>query len=391
LNKKTDGDFATRRCIYCDFHKPGSEFTLEHIFSDAMGGNIAPDIFKTNDVCGRCNSLMGMFVDGPFIRSFFYRNEQARAMRPFVNLNNFNSSLPFSYLGRNRSMSFGENEVCEIWVGPYGEHAYHIHETDDERYDAYAGGNPIARQKDPGRVYLFLTVSEPLKYSLAIRSFMAQFKKAQRYAGNFEVSQEESAIGVVHSLPVALQTEYELLCSQAMTGELWKQRVAITIGVEQRWLAKLARGLGYKLFGLRYLDTACGIKMKQAQWEKDVEARAELMRGSALFSEASKRLSGRTGLPGAHSILLQAMQDIFIVAVTFPDGEMISVLISDEPELWTDSSFDSYRHGVLYALAPQVGMSIGPIPFGDFVANRLGHAHIPSIDAFEALRLQGNA
>ncbi|HJV87886.1 MAG TPA: HNH endonuclease [Noviherbaspirillum sp.] len=384
-------EMETRRCIYCDSHKPVGEFTLEHIFSDAMGGNIAPDLFKTDDVCSRCNSVMGMFVDGPFIRSFFYRNEQAQAVRPFVDLNDLKSWMPFNYMGRNQSMTFGENEVCEIWSGPYGEHVYHIHENDNERFDAYAGGDPIARRKDPGRAYLFLTVTEPLKYSLTIRSFMLQFKKAARYAGNFEVQQDDTEAGVVRQIPAELQAEYEMLSRKAMAGDTWNQRLTITIGVEERWLAKLARGLGYKLFGPEYLDSSHGTKMRQVQWEQDRQKRAALMRGSRLFSETSKELAGLTGLSGAHSILLLAIREDFVAVVTLPAGDMISVVVSDEPRLWADSRFDIYRHGVLYALAPQVNISIGPIAFPDFLANRQGHVQLPAIEAFEARRLTGNA
>lgn len=170
-NSATPIAIGTKRCIYCNEYKPDDEFSLEHIFPDSMGGNVCPDLFKTRDVCRRCNSIMGLFVDGPVIKSWLAKNAETIAYRDFIDLNDLQSWMPFSYMGVDYSLKFGENEVCEIWLGPFGEHLYHVHEVDDPRYDSYAGGNPINRRSDPGRAYLFLTVSEPKKYSLTIRKF----------------------------------------------------------------------------------------------------------------------------------------------------------------------------------------------------------------------------
>ncbi len=70
---------AMKTCIYCNKEKDDSEFSLEHIFPDALGGALLPDaIFKTNDVCIACNSTSGLFIDGPFIKNWFLTNDELR-------------------------------------------------------------------------------------------------------------------------------------------------------------------------------------------------------------------------------------------------------------------------------------------------------------------------
>ena len=119
-----------------------------------VAGNICSDFFKTREVCGKCNSTMGLYVDGPFIKSFMSKNEENQAMAKFVDIKDPKSWMPFGYVGVNQSFPFGEGEVCELWMGPFGELLYHIHDADDPRYDTYAGGNPIARKKNPGRALM---------------------------------------------------------------------------------------------------------------------------------------------------------------------------------------------------------------------------------------------
>lgn len=385
---ETQMEIDNKRCIYCDKKKPSSEFSLEHIFPDAMGGNICPDPFKTRDVCRSCNSTMGLFVDGSVIKSWFAKNAESLAYREFVDLKNPKSWMPFAYMGVDHSLKFGQNEICEIWLGPFGEHLYHVHEIDDPRYDSYAGGNPINRRSAPGRAYLFLTVPEPEKYSLTIRSFAQQFKKTNRYAGNFGIEGLDNATDFVAPLPADLVAEHTALAQRARSGDEWKIRVVYEIGFEERFLAKLARGMGYKLFGESYLGTPYGAAMQLALWEKDRAVRGKLIRGVPLMSPKLQAVKSHTSLPGTYSILLWALADVFALILTLPDGSSLSVVISDKPALWSAAEFDCYREGVMYIVAPQVETCVGPMPFPDFLAHVLGKAPSQPIASLERRRIQ---
>lgn len=378
-----------RQCIYCGIHKPKQDFSLEHIFPDAMGGNIAPELFKTRAVCRQCNSTAGLFVDGPVIRSWIGKNAEASAYLDFVNLANPESWAPFHYIGQEHASRFGDNEVCEIWVGACGEHVYHIHQKDDDRYDSYVGGNPINRRSDPGRAYLFLTNRDMQKIGLAIRSFARQFKKASRYAGNFDLlpSKQGDSSDLVATLPSDLTSELTMLQNSAHSGDTWSARVTQQIGFEERFLAKIALGMGYKLMGEAYLDTTYAKGLRQAMWEKDHQARSKLLRGIPLTSTHLQSIKDYLGLPGTYGLLLWAQKDIFLLLMTLPGGAVTSVVISEDPHLWSDHELEQYRDGIIFVIAPQLQSCLGPIAFPDFLAHRLGNIPHPDVEQLESARV----
>ncbi|MBN2479347.1 MAG: HNH endonuclease, partial [Parachlamydiales bacterium] len=87
------------KCIYCNQEKEEKEFSLEHIFPDSLGGSFANDLFKTRQVCKRCNSLSGLYVDSAFVKNFF-----VTALVPFskyIGYYDFDKFpyIPFAYFG----------------------------------------------------------------------------------------------------------------------------------------------------------------------------------------------------------------------------------------------------------------------------------------------------
>ena len=53
-----------RRCIICKEYKEESEFNLEHVFPESIGGE-----YTINMVCSDCNSHFGSTVDNKFLNS----------------------------------------------------------------------------------------------------------------------------------------------------------------------------------------------------------------------------------------------------------------------------------------------------------------------------------
>jgi hypothetical protein len=59
-----------KTCIYCGEEKNPYEFSDEHIWPDALGGDDLPDFWRTDDVCQKCNNLSGLYVDGAFVKGW---------------------------------------------------------------------------------------------------------------------------------------------------------------------------------------------------------------------------------------------------------------------------------------------------------------------------------
>jgi HNH endonuclease/integrase-like protein len=100
-----------KTCIYCDQEKADDEFSDEHIWPDALGGDfLPPETWRTDDVCRRCNSLSGVFVDGSFIRSWIGNAERATGARDYLKptLTAPLGVLPLDYMGiRDRDRIYG--------------------------------------------------------------------------------------------------------------------------------------------------------------------------------------------------------------------------------------------------------------------------------------------
>jgi hypothetical protein len=66
---------ATQNCIYCWQDKDDSEFTLEHVIPQFLGGAYGPDSLKTRHVCKQCNSNLGLFADAGFEKNWLVSNQ----------------------------------------------------------------------------------------------------------------------------------------------------------------------------------------------------------------------------------------------------------------------------------------------------------------------------
>ena len=72
-----------KTCIYCGEEKNPYEFSDEHIWPDALGGDDLPDFWRTDDVCQKCNNLSGLYVDGAFVKGWPWGAERARGAVDF--------------------------------------------------------------------------------------------------------------------------------------------------------------------------------------------------------------------------------------------------------------------------------------------------------------------
>jgi hypothetical protein len=378
------GVVSTRFCIYCGKEKPESDFSLEHIFPDRLGGKLCSDLFKTRNVCERCNSLMGLFVDGSFIKSWFRTNYDASSAREYLDLNSPKSFEPLIYMGRLKSISIANNEVCELWLGPCGSLYYHFHATDEDRFKAYAGGNPISRKADRGRVYLFLTSENQLWYQLSLRSLLAAFGEAMRFAGNFGISNNPD--GVV--LPLDDIAVAHLALLQSLRNRQHDCEFSVQLGFEGRWLSKLAIGLGANILGSQFLSTPYANQLRSALWEQDPNKRAQIpVRGSGFFREQQDQTDQILGWPGAYTLRIHAVGECLVLTLHLSNQQSMHVVISDDARLWATPEFDTYRDGQVYVVLPLLGQFVGPIQMNDYLNHRLKTIIIPELAAIESKRV----
>jgi hypothetical protein len=166
-----------RTCIYCSELKAAAEFSLEHIIPQFMGGNGACGDIVTRDVCRRCNSLTGQFVDAPVARGFFQNSIEHGAWRQCIAFNEAAGNIfPLIYFGRSKELTFGPEEEAEVWLGPEGGSIWHIHTRQPDDYDTLVGGDPVLARKDAAsRVYVFNASEHPYWLLSSFKSARAHF------------------------------------------------------------------------------------------------------------------------------------------------------------------------------------------------------------------------
>ncbi|ARK76842.1 hypothetical protein BOC39_25640 [Burkholderia pseudomallei] len=377
------GDFPAKNCLYCGKDKPIAEFSLEHIFPDSLGGSLCSDLFKTRRVCQRCNNLSGLFIDGPFIKSWFRNNHDAVASRDYLTLDSQDSTLPLIYMGEIRAISTTD-EVCESWLGPCGEHVYHFRQRDDERFATYLGGDPIARQKDTGRAYLALTVTHPWWISLALRSFKAHFRRARRYALNFSITDDPKDSPFVRAPDAQAQIDIDKI--QSLGNGPRDVNMSIGVNPEARFMAKVARAVGYNLFGDQFLTTAYAAHLKDAMWEQDLErANAIPIYGTGFLGVPADSAGNLLSWRGAYTIAIMPSKDKLGLHLFTPAGRSAHIAVSDDPGLWRETT--TLHAGQVYVVAPQAKKFVGPIPLLEYAAHLTGSWKQPALLELEACRL----
>jgi len=175
-------------CIYCFRQKEDSQFSLEHIMPAGIIGASQPHhVISSPDVCKTCNNNSGMFIDGPFLKSKRL-NELVTSLSRYYQPTDLD--LPFTYMGDLTNWQW-ENNICECWIGPTGDRAYHFHSPFqlEEFMPSMIGIPPTQwkRKFDTGFVILVITTNNPIWLKCAVYSFI-HFLQALFSMASFFVS-----------------------------------------------------------------------------------------------------------------------------------------------------------------------------------------------------------
>lgn len=385
------GDGFLMMCIYCDGRRDDRQTSLEHIWPQSLGGACSPELFQSQNVCQTCNNLAGLWVDGAFLKSWFISHEAGGAARQYLDPAK-PGVVPLVYMGEDQDFPNQSEEICERWIGPAGEHVYHVHLRDDDRWYGYAGGDVIRRRRrDPGRAYLILTSQNPYWVLTGLKSFIAHFSKGTRlfcltkivglppeFTSGFIA--EESATSIE-------ATEMEWIFARPDEKQ-HLMRLSLRLDFSDRFLAKLSLGLGANLFGAAYCMSSYADELRKLLWSRlpSTDERPKV-RGTNFWQEADlSQISKLTSLPGAWTILLQAAREGFALYLCTPGGRGMTMALSDDCSFWAAPEFQPYREGILYFAIPARQTFVGPIALPRYLAHKLGNFVEPTLAKLEAMK-----
>lgn len=378
-----------RRCIYCGLRKAEEEFSDEHIWPEALGGDFLPPFWRTDDVCRVCNNRSGLFVDGAFIKSFFVSGERAYDGLEYLDPDKPTGMLPLNYLGTIQDIVSKEGEVADFWVCAPGANIVHFRNADERgNWAAYAGGDP--RRAKAGRIVFGLTSTHPYWLCTAISSVKRHFPKAEKFVTNLELpptAKHFKEINVQIPQQLADLEYFKEIEASSVQGRKLHMRVAIDAGADTRFLAKLALATGYKLFGPQFLQTPYGLDLRRAFQETSLEKRLKIpIRGSGYLRSINLNgLEEKLRWPGGWVLFLLRHRNSLSLTVQPPSGRGMVIKITDDRQM-LELLGPEYSVSKAWLTIPAAARSVGPISFPEYLAHQMGQSVHPELLGLEGLR-----
>ena len=381
-------------CIYCEEEKPSERFSNEHIWPQALGGDSLPEFWRTNEVCGECNNLSGLFVDGAFVKSWFGAAERSTDAIFAESKPPLKVILPPSYLGKVGNVPIEEGLVAEFLTVPCGANIIHIRPDDkEELWGTYAGGDPrlANRRSKAGSVYVALTSEEPFWIITTLASVRSHFKKADRFIVNMDVPQSWAAFNAIDrndDIQARDMTTVQAIIDAGARQQPLRNRITTPVDVGNRFLAKLGLAVGYKLLGKPFLETNYSKTLRTAFREANYQKRKKsLVRGSGYLGKSlGKALEQNLRFPGAWILLVWRTNGCLGFHIITPSGKTMSIVVCDDQSL-VEKLDDVYDDGVVWVTVPALETALGPLEFPYYIAHKLENIHLPKLTELEEKRV----
>jgi hypothetical protein len=356
-----------KRCIYCDREKHDKEFSQEHILPRSIGGVLMPkNPFSTNEVCERCNNISGFFIDAPFTKSWIINNYRSSNSKKFATITP-QTILPLSYMGIMKDVKY-DDKLCENYLGPNGDVIYHFHKPYDEEFDTLniVGLPPHLKNKslDEGFVFIFIRSNNPVWLPTVLNSFISHFKKSIQYLGNGPTPNIPGTN--FQDIPTELVNLHKELLS--LQGKEHKVTVTMDIGLGDRFLAKLALGLGCIFLNETFKTSEDASLLRNFMWTKKKEERDKIpIQGSGFFnSEKMKEVDEFLKWEGGHTINLMKIEDSLILYANFYGQSGNVIKITNNKSHWKGKINES----MLFIVMPEMQRFVGPINMAELLAHR---------------------
>lgn len=368
-------------CLYCGHDKPKTDESLEHVIPQFMGGEFAPQQYLLRTVCKQCNNKLGLFVDASYAKSWFVTNGLSNAARRlYTDLTD--PPLPLVCMGLSKiaGLVLDEWQIAEHWVGPSGETVIWLR-AHDKRLHGYSGGNPIDKKKMQSTAYLCPTSQDPVRWQIGIASFLQMFRhnKVRKVLCAKAVGKSgDELFPGFDARTVDDETNVGVIMAAVNSGSVGCQ-IGVHVRFDQRFLAKMALGVGYSLFGEPYRETDIAKEARKTCWPKNGEP--GMTRGSTTFGAPKEPLLAKfIGYPGA--VVLAVMNTGASYALSVTIDQAIPCVVELAPS-GLPSQFISRDEGYALALFPSLGKAI-EMTLAELIAHSSGTQKHPELEAMDA-------
>ncbi len=366
---------AASRCPVCSTHVPERPNSAASLWPQALGGAQAPALFHNARFCAACTDLSESLIDSAFLKSWSMQEELSRAALTFLDPA-APGPAPLIYLGIAGDDDPDNEEICERWAGLAGEQIYHILPKVDDSFHGHDrnGIYEAQRQRRNSKATLILNSASQFWSSVAMLSFAAYFPHAERFVLERGTSEAPA------STSTTAFNQHHSPRQRAYIGNSGaREALIINSGLSgdaiQRFLIKLALGLGANLLGPEFLATATARRLKRNFWLNHPVAPPLLRKARQLRP-----------IEGSWMLTLAIVEDEFGLRICTPSGQSQSVLIAKGAHLWSDPFFDAWREGQVFIVIPQRNIFAGPFASNLYQAHMDARQPNPELAGIQALR-----
>jgi len=369
---------SSKNCIYCREEKDHSEFSLEHIIPQFLGGSLVSDEFKTRDVCKKCNNDLGLFVDAGFEKSWHVSNALSVMSMPFFNASS-TVGLPLICMGKiDFSLpNIAEGYICESWLGSQGEQVYWVR-PDDKRLYWFSGGNPRTAKTVRSTAYFFFSersVKDPFRTWLSFRDAFNGYKITKIMGGQVDG-------GDIRDIGFSVPNEKDIQNLDYIRSYIFKNKshhiqISHYLSFDFRFMAKLSIGISYCLFGERIFNSPYGKNLLEALWHREPNELPEIYGSSFLSEKKDERFTRLMGNPYATTICILPMGDGISINLNIAAAYNWSILAASNIEITPEES-KKIGNGIVLILYKQL-KQVYQFSMAEFIAHQIGNVPIKEL------------
>lgn len=374
-----------RLCVYCRTEKPEKKFSLEHVIPQCLGGAYAPDNLKTRDVCQRCNGVLGLYVDAAFEKSWFITTKLQQNAVAFFDPQQ-EEGLPltcFAICTTHNPPAMPDGYICELWSGPLGEQVYWIR-PDDRRLFWYAGGNPVTAKQVDSWAYFLFSQRSILNPRITWNSFRDSFsrRRVKKIMCTMVDGADPATIGFSEPDDIDQQRIQYFLDH---SNDTIKNRIPHHVHFEFRFLAKLAIGVSYCLFGKKALETDYSRQLHSALWHNidDDESEWPEINGAGFAHATDSAFHQLMGFPNAITVGISVNSHGIALNLNISQESNFSIKCASLENLEPDDYRD-IKDGIIIVLFKPLKQGFA-FPLTDYVAHKLNKRILPDLAAIEEL------
>jgi hypothetical protein len=345
------------KCTYCDREVPDDQASDEHVIPKGLASIEPTNPFILRTVCKRCNGKCGRHVDAPFLKSWMVHSYAIDTAEKFSVIDE-KTTLPLRYMGKMEALRQGSRE-CDVWFSPSGDRIYHFHEPYSQDTEAPVGvGRPewgSEEEFDPGYVFILIVTRQPIWVSVLVNSCFAQFEGSAFYLVNGATPSGKNRFGVGFS---DIPSNFAPVCAsiQAFNGKEHKLKVEISLTAPDRFMCKVALGLGALFLGPDFSNSSSASTLRLGLWTRSAKERDKIKLGGHKFISAGiEPLKKILDFPGCHVIGLVPLGKMLGLVLGIYGIEFHLVEVSTEPKHWSGSP-----QGIYFIIAPGLRTCVGP-------------------------------